>query len=300
MGKTKKIIDISTYQSNVNWKKVKADGISGVIVRAGYGTTEDKKFKDHIKGATAVGLPVGIYWFSYAYTVEMAKKEAQKCIQLIKSYKIQLPVYYDWEYDSMRYAKQHGANPSRKLITNMNIVFCEALKKAGYKAGVYYNYDYKMNHLDMDSLKKYSLWYALYRAEKTTGCDLQQYTSGGSVSGISGKVDMNYLLNEKLLATQPKKETKKEEPKKETKKTTKVKIVYPHLPVRGYFKNGDKGKQVQVLQTALNACKFNCGKIDGIYGAKTIDGVKKFQKAVGIMVDGKFGVKSLAALKKYK
>lgn len=287
----KKIIDISTYQSNINWNKVKADGIDGVIVRAGYDLTEDKRFKEHINGAHKVGLPVGIYWFSYAYTDAMAKKEAKKCISIIKSYKIELPVYFDWEYDSMRYAKSQGKNPTRAQITSMNVAFCEEIKKAGYKPGVYYNYDYKNNHLNMDKLKSYSLWYAYYSSSVASGCDLQQYSSSGKVSGISGNVDVNHVINNKIF------QTSKEETKKETtsKKTT---ISYPKLPSRGYFTSGDRGAEVKKLQTLLNKYKFNCGAVDGIYGPKTTAAVKAFQKKHKLVVDGLFGKNSLTQLKK--
>lgn len=293
MATPKKIIDISTYQSNINWTKVKGAGIKGVIIRAGYGTNQDKRFKEHITGAQKVGLPVGIYWFSYAYTDSMAKKEAELCMKIIKPYKIQLPVYFDWEYDSMRFAKQHGRAPSKSLITSMTAVFCKALESNGYKAGVYYNYDYKQNHYDLNKLSKYSFWYALYQNKVASGCDMQQYTSSGKVDGIAGSVDMNYLINEKILKT----ETTK---KKQTTTKTTNKITYPNLPKRGYFYLNDKGAEVKKLQTLLNKYKFNCGKVDGIYGVKTLGAVKKFQKKYKLTVDGKFGPKSLAALKKIK
>ena len=95
MASYKKIVDVSYHNGNINFKSMKNDGIAGVIIRAGYGQgNTDKKFKTYIKDAIAAGLPVGIYWFSYAYTASMAKKEAEYCYKLIKSYKIELPVFF--------------------------------------------------------------------------------------------------------------------------------------------------------------------------------------------------------------
>ena len=197
----KKLIDVSYHNATIDFKKVKAAGIEGVIIRAGYGqSTIDVRFKQYIKDALAVGLPVGIYWFSYAYTKAQAKSEALMCINAIKPYKITLPVFFDWEYDSMNYAKRNGVTPNKALITEMTKVFCEQIKKAGYKAGFYYNNDYKINYYDLSALSSYVRWYARYTDAKQTDCDIWQYSSSGRVSGCQGNVDMDYLVNEKLLS----------------------------------------------------------------------------------------------------
>ena len=95
-------IDISSYQSNIDWVKAKADGVEFAIIRAGYGSTisqKDKEFENHIKGALSAGVKVGIYWFGYAYNKDTATTEANVCDQVIRPYKdkIELPVFYDWE-----------------------------------------------------------------------------------------------------------------------------------------------------------------------------------------------------------
>lgn len=196
----KKIIDVSYHNGSIDFKKVKADGIAGVMIRAGYGRNNiDKKFKANIEGAIAAGLPVGIYWFSYAYNQAMAIKEAEYCLAAIKPYKISLPVFFDWEYDSMNYAKKQGVTPNRSRITAMTKVFCDKIAAAGYKTGYYLNLDYRNNYYDESQLKGFYVWYARYISAKQTACDLWQYTSSGSVEGISGKVDLNYLINESLL-----------------------------------------------------------------------------------------------------
>lgn len=192
-----KIIDVSVHQGNIDFKKVKADGIDGVIIRAGYGKGNiDKKFKMNIKNAIAAGLKVGAYWFSYAYSVEMAKKEAAYCLAAVKGYGLELPIFYDWEYDSMAYASRNGVKCGRDLITSMNVAFCKEVEAAGYNAGYYGSKDYFTNYIDTSKLKGFVKWLAYYTSKKQPGmdCDLWQYSSSGKVSGIAGNVDMNELL----------------------------------------------------------------------------------------------------------
>ena len=156
------IIDVSEHQGAINFKKVKADGISGVIIRAGYGKGNvDSCFTRNIDGAISAGIEyIGIYWFSYAYSVEMAKREAQFCNDVIAKYKskINLGVYFDWEYDSFNYAQKMGVNPTKALITSMNVEFCKRITELGYVAGYYLNWDYSQNHIDESKLKSYKRW----------------------------------------------------------------------------------------------------------------------------------------------
>jgi len=207
-----KLIDLSYHNGNVDFKKVKADGIEGVILRAGYGSeTTDKKFKSYIKDAVKAGLHIGVYWFSYAYSVALAEKEAKYCLKVIEPYKehIDLPVFFDWEYDSMAYASKQGVKPDRNLITSMNKKFCEVIEKHGYNAGVYFNEDYKNRFIDLSKLKGFATWYARYTSEKQSKYDIWQRADNGKVSGITGNVDMDVLYNSKII-----------KPKKTTVKTT--------------------------------------------------------------------------------
>lgn len=201
-----KIIDVSKWQGAINFKKVKSAGIDGVVIRAGYGKgNNDPKFKDYIEGAIAAGIEyIGIYWFSYAYTVDMARREAQYCNDVISGYKnhINLPVFFDWEYDSMNYAHKVGVYPKKTLITDMNIAFCQRIKELGYEPGYYLNLDYSRNYIDVSRLTEFKKWFAYYSSTKQTNCYLWQYTSSGKVSGISGNVDMNELIGK--VEDQPK------------------------------------------------------------------------------------------------
>lgn len=285
MASYKKIIDISYHDGTVNFKKLKNDNIVGVIIRAGYGQNNvDKKFKTYIKDAIEAGLPVGIYWFSYAYTKSMAKKEAEYCYKLIKAYNVILPVFFDWEYDSERYAKEHGAKITKSLVTSMTKEFCNYLKAKGYEVGYYFNLDYKNRGIiDVNALKGYYTWFARYTSTTQKGYDLWQYTKTGKVDGISGKVDLNYVINEEILPDE-KKYTKK----KFVKDLEKVfgltvtgvatKKLLKKLPTVSADKN-NKHKCVKYVQKRLFAMGYEeVGEADGIAGSKFTKAVKKFKK----------------------
>lgn len=196
-----KIIDVSVHQGEIDWKKVKASGVRGAVIRAGYGKGNiDQKFTQNIEGAINAGIEfIGVYWFSYAYTSDMAKREAQFCNDVINPYKdkLNLGVFYDWEYDSMNYAKKNGAALNKDIITDMNMIFCEEMNKLGYIAGYYLNYDYSRNYINTAKLKEFRKWFAWYNLQlEEDGCFLWQYTSSSKCDGINGGVDMNELIQE--------------------------------------------------------------------------------------------------------
>lgn len=186
-------IDVSKHQGKIDWQKVKNAGIEFVLIRAGYGMYEnqvDIKFHENIKGVIQVGLPLGIYWYSYATTVSEAKKEANVCLKTIEQYKssITFPVFFDQEYEPPIKAL------SKQLRTDICIIFMEEIKKAGYLTGLYCSYDWIQNWVYKDQLKQYDKWIAQYDSEcDYTGSDLAiwQYTHKGKIDGINGDVDMN-------------------------------------------------------------------------------------------------------------
>lgn len=203
-----KIIDVSVHQGEIDWKKVKASGVKGAVIRAGYGKGNiDQKFTQNIEGAINAGIEfIGVYWFSYAYTKEMALKEAIFCNETIEKYKevLNLGVFYDWEYDSMNYAKKNGAFLNKEKITEMNQIFCENIQKLGYIAGYYLNYDYSRNYIDTSKLKDFRKWFAWYNLRlEEDGCFLWQYTSASKCEGINGNVDMNELLRDAAEGKKP-------------------------------------------------------------------------------------------------
>lgn len=196
-----KVIDVSVHNGNVDFNKVKASGIEGVIIRAGYGQNNiDKKFKINITKALEAGLAVGVYWFSYAFNVEMAKREAEYCLRAVNGYDLKMPIFFDWEYDSMSYAERNGVRADKKLITEMNAAFCQVVKNTGRRAGYYGSLDYFKNYIDTSKLSGFYKWLARYSNKEQTDCDLWQYTSKGSVAGIEGNVDINKVINTKLIS----------------------------------------------------------------------------------------------------
>ncbi|MCI7207128.1 MAG: SH3 domain-containing protein [Clostridium sp.] len=182
-------IDVSKWNGNVDWDKVKADGIDYVIIRAGYGNSNvDPYFKSHIEGASKAGLKIGIYWFSYATSVEKAKEEAAKCLETIAPYKnkISYPVFYDFEYASVDYATKMGVKITKDLSSKMAHVFLNEIKNAGYINGIYTNKDFGDRYFDEDILYNNYLWVAQYASTCTYPRPymMWQFTEKGTINGI--------------------------------------------------------------------------------------------------------------------
>lgn len=201
-------IDIS-YHNIINWSKVKKGDFDFVIIRAGYGfRTVDDEFKTNIEAAIKLGLHIGIYWFSYAGTVEHAKREAEYCLKVIAPYKqyIDFPVWFDWEYDSKDYViEEYKIIPTRQLVSDMAIAFMETVKKAGYKTGNYSNIDYLNLYFDDRVKNNYDTWLAhvgfngatLNRTYYKGKYTMWQYSWKGKFNGFSGVgVDMDYCYTD--------------------------------------------------------------------------------------------------------
>lgn len=201
-------IDVSHHNGIIDWQKVKADGIDFAIIRCGYGQLEDREFKKYTEGAIKVGIPVGIYYFSYALNVRQAKDEAAHCIKLIKPYKIDLPVYFDFEYDSETFGQKKGVTYTKALRTDIHKAFCDRIKAAGYTPGIYTNLDYIRSRLNWDELRGYSLWLAQWPLGASRNIKFEEVKETavntsygkpmiwqigyGKVSGIRTGVDLNY------------------------------------------------------------------------------------------------------------
>lgn len=184
-------IDVSKYQGDIDFAKVKASGINFVIIRAGYGTSLDTKFLQNIRNAIANNLRIGIYWFIYATNTTSVLNNADVCAKAILPYKehINMKVWSDWEYDSDDRSIKNGVVQNKKTRTNLVRTFNERLKSYGFEVGVYSNEDYIKNKFE--DLSVYPLWYAKYSSTKKRDCLMWQYSSNGSVPGIKVDVDMN-------------------------------------------------------------------------------------------------------------
>ena len=190
-------IDVSKWNGDIDWQSVKKSGVNYAIIRAGYGSsTVDPKFEANIKGALNAGIKVGVYWFSYATSVEKAKVEAQKCLETLAPYKGKLtyPIFFDFEYDSVDKAAAQGIQITKDLASDMANAFISTVKSNGYLAGLYTNNDFGSRYFRDDLIYSNHIWHAQYSSKNTFNkpYSIWQYSDKGSVPGIKGDVDLNY------------------------------------------------------------------------------------------------------------
>lgn len=294
---TPKCIDVSEHQGKINWKKVKASGINHAIIRAGYGKNNiDKYWKANIEGAIKAGIQnIGVYWFSYAYNDLMARNEARYLCNACAPYKtkINMPLFYDYEYDSARYAREHDVKVTKSHVTGLHKVFCAEVKRKGYNVGYYYNYDYKKNYIDIPSLPYYE-WYALYdTSDKQTNTFAQQYSSKGKINGVKGNVDMNWIFGAKPK-TKPSPAPAPSKLVVDGKMGTQTnKAIQKWVGVTQDGKIGPK--TTKALQKKLGVAQ------DGKWGSNTTKALQKFLNKNGytLATDGKLGVATIKALQNY-
>lgn len=199
-------IDVSEHNGLIGWEKVKGAGIEFAMLRAGYGRTVDRQFKRNAAECNRIGLLIGVYWFSYSLDAAEAAQEADVCLETIKPYRIDLPVAFDLEYDSVRYAQTKGVLIGMDLASDMARTFCGAVQIAGYKTANYTNQDYLRRYFDADVHKDFPLWLAQWPGgtpsldKPPKQCAIWQYSEKGSVPGIKGPVDLDvcYLKKEEV------------------------------------------------------------------------------------------------------
>ncbi|MCX0390661.1 SH3 domain-containing protein [Clostridium perfringens] len=195
-------IDVSEHQGRINWEQVK-DHVDFVMLRAGYGRNNiDKQFIRNIEECNRLGIPVGIYWFSYAWNEEMARNEAKYVLEAIKGYRVDYPISYDLEYDTLNYASKNGVTIGKRLATDMINTFCSTIEQSGYKAMNYANPDF-INNKFYNNEVNYPLWLAWYGVSedraKAYNPSMWQYSESGSIPGIgTNSVDMNYCYEDFL------------------------------------------------------------------------------------------------------
>ena len=180
-------IDISKHQGDINLSVLK-DKVDFIILRAGYSNSVDGKFERNYRLCKELGIPVGAYWYSYALSVEGAKKEADSFLNALKGKQFEYPVYLDME-DADHYKKNHGYNFN--LSKEISNVFCEKVEKAGYYTGIYASKSWFDTYLK--GLNKYTKWIAHWANVSYEGkADMHQYTSSKRLDGYSGNLDANY------------------------------------------------------------------------------------------------------------
>ncbi len=131
-------LDVSEYQGNIDWGIVKRAGVRFALLRAGYGAgTIDVQFRNNARGCEEEGIEFGVYWLSYAYTTEMAKREAEYCLETIEEYKSIATVCIAYTYDSMRYARSKGVDVTEDFVDSVIEAFCARTESLGYIASYY-------------------------------------------------------------------------------------------------------------------------------------------------------------------
>ena len=196
-----KLIDVSTWNGNIDWNKVYKSGVRYAMIRSSFGVENpnqvDNKFVRNITNAQRAGVKCGIYHYSYAKSAAEAKKEADFCLKTIKNYKIDLPVAFDIEDSSQ-------TKLGKDALTSIVIAFCDRIKSAGYRPMLYCNPNWLCNYLHKDKLiNKYDIWLANWGVSAPSyNCAIWQYSENGSVPGISGSVDMNWIFKD-YTSTKP-------------------------------------------------------------------------------------------------
>lgn len=271
-------IDVAKWNGVIDWKKVKESGVEFAILKViNKQCNIEDSFLINYNGAQSQGIPTDVYNYSYATTVEKAVSDAKKVVSIIKGKNIDY-VWLDIEEKS-----QMGIG--QKLIDIIN-AYQKIIEKAGFKFGVYTGLSFYNSYIKpYYNLIDCPFWIARYPSSKTMNLSDNpaedkkpsisnalwgwQYTSTGRVNGISGNVDLSIKYDNAI--------TNQEIPRKTLRK-------------------GDSGTDVTYLQQRLTARGYGVGKIDGKFGAKTLEAVKAFQAEHNLVVDGIVGGKTWAAL----
>ena len=192
-------VDVSKYQKNIDWKQIKKAGVSFVIVRIGYrgygasGTLVlDPMFEEHFTNVKNAGLKVGVYFFSQATTEEEAKEEAFACAYVLNGRKLDYPIFFDTEASGASNGSGRADGLGMEDRTKCAIAFCEEVKAQGYKPGVYASTLWYRKRVNLNSLKKYTIWNAHYGvASSPIDCALWQGTCTARLPGYKGDMDVN-------------------------------------------------------------------------------------------------------------
>ena len=258
-------IDVSEYQGVIDWAKVAKDGVQFAVIRAGYGRElrqKDKQFERNYAGAKAAGIQVGAYWYSYANSVARAEQEARTCLKVLDGKHLDLPVFFDQEYEP------GILKLSTKTRTDIVLKFLETIKAAGRPCGLYSSTDFITTKLQANRLTAYPLWIAEYgsKLHYTGKVWAWQYTDKGRVAGIKGRVDMDHGYFAQAKNTDS-----------------------------NLLRKGDTGAAVKLLQHRLNILGWQLTE-DSIWGVQTDSAVRGYQYKAGLTVDGIVGAKTRAAL----
>ncbi len=184
-------IDVSVYQGNVDWAEVKESGVNFAIIRAGYGkhiNQEDKYFDVNMQRAQAEGINCGAYWFSYATTPEAAVQEADVFYEVIKDYKFEYPVFFDYETNA-----QYELSPEES--SEIIYAFCQRMESYGYYVALCSYVNFLNTRIEPEIFDCFDTWIAHYDVQIPSykrNYGIWQYSCTGTVPGIDAPVDLNY------------------------------------------------------------------------------------------------------------
>ena len=192
-------VDVSAFQGNIDWKKVKQSGIDFAIVRLGYRgyesgkLVEDQYAKANLKGAAEAGLRIGAYFFSQALNIKETDQEIQFMLSILGDTKLDMPIVLDWEIpaDTAR-----TRNMDARTLTDIQRHFCGQMRKMGYQPMIYFNWHQSEHLYVLHELEDYPFWLALYQDRMTYPWKIEmwQYSDKGKVPGIQGNVDLNVYM----------------------------------------------------------------------------------------------------------
>lgn len=189
-------IDVSKWNGDIDWDKVKAEGVEFAIIRAGYrgsvtgSIVQDPKFEENMRGATAAGIKVGVYFFTQAVNEVEAVEEASAVLKLVREYSLDYPIFIDTEGAGGSGRADGLDKETRTLVCE---AFCRTVSNAGIRGGVYASRNWYNNNLDMNRLDAYYIWLAEYRSAPLYQGYYQmwQHSSKGKIDGIKGNVDLD-------------------------------------------------------------------------------------------------------------
>lgn len=194
-GATGKVIDVSEHNGEINWEKVKQSDVDFAILRVGYGNNDtsqdDKRWQYNVSECSRLGIPFGVYIYSYAENTAEAESEADHVLRLIQGYNLAYPVYYDLEDNSQ-------ISLGNTKIKQMAETFCNKISNAGYQVGVYANLNWWQNYLTDSIYNKWHRWVAQYnyRCDYTDAYEMWQCTSEAKVNGIGTNVDVSFYYGD--------------------------------------------------------------------------------------------------------
>ncbi|MFQ7610042.1 GH25 family lysozyme [Blautia marasmi] len=275
-----RIIDVSEHNQKINWEQAR-NHIDGAILRCGYGmdmkSQDDLWWKYNADECTRLGIPFGVYLYSYANTDTKSRSEAAHVLRLIKGYKLSYPVYLDLE-------EEHSPDTRPHAVRGAGI-FAGILEAAGYQVGIYANESWYKRTIG-SALDKYTKWVAKYssKAPDVPDVDIWQYTSSGSVPGISGKVDLNYCYKDYVGDETPVDNKQEKSIGNSVIRDGQIhcnNFTSAGIPVDGYDGPKTRKGAVMVLQTGLNM-DYDAGlDVDGILGALTLQALGNHYVCIG-------------------